>query len=43
MLGGTVAPGSAIVITKADIESASLERYTPTSSLLPPNLPPPAV
>jgi ATP-dependent Clp protease ATP-binding subunit ClpC len=37
MLGGEVAPGSVIAITKADIEQASIERQTPTSPLLPPN------
>jgi ATP-dependent Clp protease ATP-binding subunit ClpA len=37
MLGGDVAPGSVIHITKADIESASAERQAPTTPLIPPN------
>lgn len=38
MLGGTVAPGSVITITKADIEAASPDRpQAPTSNLLPPS------
>lgn len=39
MLGGDVAPGSIIAITKEDIEQASNERQNPTSPLLPPNPP----